>query len=509
MARRRLIPLPSKGIDARQGLDVSPETWSFASNVRQSEGNVETRSWYLPAGTALATPGIPRNIVQMFGAPAGSDFNKLVMLTTTKAAVRANGSPFAWSNLETGYSLNGIGSLPYYPRFAVVNSRHQLAWTCAQAATPIKVRIYDGTTVTSITPNYSARYMIAFNNRLVLGDTMESSTRNSSRLRWCVNGNFTDWAGTGSGFLDVGSHASSGRILGLFNFGAIGIIALEHEVIELLPTRSLFPVFELGTHHRIPTVMAPRTWQTYLHLAFYVGADTVWAWDGSRATDIGKPISRLLAPLIDIVSVAYSLQAALLPSRGEYHLLATAGSGESQPYARLFVYDLKADRWFIDEVDTMRAIGPLLFIDQTDRYNIVSMQTTNEWMIGVTEGAQLQQETDSTFTSMPTPPDVILTTQNYLAVNKDGQPSTNAKNELVNVYFRTVPNRAVVAGYSIDKGATFTTQTVTADSEGVARFSATGAFSTVQLYFRRVAGTAAMQLTGPIEIEYEYIGEVY
>ena len=510
--QRRVIPLPTKGIDARSTF-AGPDTWQYAVNVRQSEADTRTVSYLTSAGAAGTISGKPRNLMQVFAAPSGvanGDVNKLLMLTTASSYVYNNVTA-TWNNIEGAYNLTGYGTRPIYPRFAVANSRHQVAWTCAEATPPIPVRIFAPATngIAVIVPAYSARYMIAFNNRLVLGDTMESGVRNSSRLRWCVNGNFTDWTGLGSGFLDVGSHLSSGRIQSLNLMDDIAVVALEHEFIELLPTNSLFPVFQLGTHHRGPMMIAPRSWQVYNDTAFFLGADGVWAWNRSSLTKIGKPVERLMAGFIDIIS-AMSIQGVLLQGRGEYHLLLSSGTTEGQPYARDFIYDIKADRWFLDEVSSLAVLTDATLTYGDDYVNLGGFTRGLEQIYGAGETGVLLQERDTAFAAtMLTPPDVILITNDYYAVDTQGNPSPNARNELINFYFHSTPNTQVVAGYSTDHGLTTSTITVTTNADGVGIVSAQVPFTTILFYFRRVGGQGQFKLTGAIEMEYEYVGETY
>lgn len=504
-----MIPLPTKGIDARSSF-AGPDTLQYATSVRQSEADTRTVSYMAPITVGGSISGKPRNLLQVFAAPAGGDVNRLHMLTTT-GAYSYNNTTATWGLLEGGYALTPYGSRPIYPRFGIANSRHAFAWTCAQATPPIRVRVLNPVTnsLNIIAQDYSARHMIAFNNRLVLGDTIETGVRNSARLRWCANGNFSDWTGIGSGFLDVGSHASSGRIQSFNVMDDIGVVALEHELIELLPTNSLFPVFQLGTHHRGPMVFAPHSWQVYKGTAFFLGPDGVWAWNRGSFTKVGKPVARLMAGFIDSVS-AMSIEAILLPGRGEYHLLVSSGTTEGQPYARDFVYDINADRWFLDEIPSMATFteGILTFSD--DSVNLAGYTGGQEQTYGVSESGALLQERDTSFAAgMVTPPDVIVITNDYYAVDAAGTPSPNARNELLNFYFHSTPNTQIVAGYSTDHGVTTSTVLVTTNADGVGIVSAQAPFTTILFYFRRVSGQGQFKLTGAIEMEYEYVGETY
>jgi hypothetical protein len=509
MSYRRPIPTPLKGIDARTGLNVNLETVSYAVSVRASEEDLRSLSYYrnyTPSPSGGTNRG--RNILQFFvSIPGGADFNGLIILTNN-SAYRVN-PDLSVVTLQTGYNLNGYvtGLTTIYPRFGVVNTANKVAWTCALASPPVKVRVYDSTTVTAITQDYAAHHMIAFANRLVIANTIEAGVRNSARIRWCVNRNFTDWTGLGSGFLDVGSHQSSGRVLALNNFGAIAVVALEHELIELQSTGSLFPVFQLGTHHRGVTVIAAQSWQVWNNVAFFLGPDSVYAWNqGSGFTDVGKPISAMLAPYL-VPEKARWAQATILPARGEYRLLMTSGANDGDAIAKVFVYDIKADRWFLDEPLHMTSISTLVLIQQTDGYmNQQFFAPSMEYTIGtgVTDAGLFEQSTD---VNMPERPEII--TQDYLALNVRNEPDVNERNEFLNLYFYTVPNSQMFVGYSVNKGASFTMTQLTANADGLINLSAQVSFSTIRFRFLYTTPQGTFRVGGPMWMEWDKAGTVY
>lgn len=514
MSNKRFINLPLAGIDARQGLNVNPESVSEAVNVRAVEEDLRDYTYmdqYKPGPTLDAHMG--RNLVQMFmSPPGGADRNRLIQLTSN-GAYEFNNTTSAWTTLETGYA---IGVLPIpgggsaLARFSVANTQHKLVWTMAPASSDIRVRIYDGTTVTPIAQNYSARHLIALNNRIVLADTMENGVRNSSRLRWCVNRNFQDWTGLGSGFLDVGSQNSSGRILALNNFGPHAILSLEREFIELVSTGSLFPVFQLGDHFSVPPVVAPRSWQTLNDVAFYLGPDSVYAWSrGQKSERIGKPIERLLAPYM-VPERMDTIQSVLLAGRDEYRLLMTSGSFEGTPTAKVFIFDAKAGRWFVEELADLNVISKAIVIRQGNEsfYCPVAPPGMMEYVIGTGVRDALYVEKLTNF--LRSDPRPYFTTQDILAIDSQGAPDVNARNELINLYFRTQPGATVNVLYSTDRGTTYTTRSVTTNSEGLGIISCQVPFSTIRFRFQGThIQTYPFTIAGPIMLEWDQIGTNY
>lgn len=521
MSNKRVINLPLAGIDARYGLNINPESVSEAVNVRASEEDLRDYSYmaFYKNGPTVRVD-VARNIVQMFMSPAGGlegidDQNRIVMMTATGAHIY-NNTTGAWTTIETGYSLKPTtipGGGTALPRFAIANTQHKLVWTCAQANTDIRVRVYDGTGSgpVPIPQQYAARHLIALNNRIVLGDTFENNTtRNASRLRWCVNRNFMDWTGEGSGFLDVSSYNSSGRILALNNLGPSAIIGLEREFIELIPTGSLFPVFQLGEHFSVPPIMAPRSWQVLNDTAFYLGPDSVYAWTrGRKSEKIGKPIERLLAPYL-VAERMDTIQSVLMPSREEYRLLMTSGSNEGTATAKIFIFDTKAGRWFVEETDTMNAISKVLVVKQGGSSFSAPFSLPGTLEYGIAAGLQDNFHVEQAPGAPRPQPKPYFTTQDILAINTEGAPDVNARNEFLNLYFRTAPLSTVDVYYSIDRGASYTGTTIASNSDGVGIFSGQVSFSTIRFRFQdQFVFDKNFYITGPIVMEWEQIGTIY
>lgn len=513
MSKLRLIPLPLKGVDARASTGVDPETLSYAEQVRSTNQDIAHLS---TNSLALTSPSgnvqVARNIIQaFFSAPGGPDQNRLYIFTN--AGLWISTVPLTgWSSLETGYGLTALATPggSTYARFAIANSSHKLAWTATRATTPLTVRILDGQTgtITPITPAYSADHLIAFNHRIVIANTVEAGVRNAARIRWSANRNFTDWSGVGSGFMEVGSNLSSGAIRALVTYDQFALVSLENEIIELIPTNSLFPVFEEGNHYIGTPIVAAQTWQVLNHVAYFVGPDSIYAWDHNKFTAIGRPIERLLKPYLDPVR-AITMQAIAYPARNEYHVLHNEGVRAGTSGAGIFIYDITADRWFADTVPagSVSAIGRVSTLYQDSSYVRSTGVTPQEFTMRTNSFDTIGfEETPATYpVSMPVG---LMNTQDILAVDRNEQPALNAKNECLALYFYTRPGQTLTIGYSVNGGVSYSAGVnVTANSEGLGKFPVQVSFSRIRFSFRAVS--SYFYLTAAFQMEYEPMGDTY
>jgi hypothetical protein len=284
------------------------------------------------------------------------------------------------------------------------------------------------------------------------------------------------------------------------HFDETAVISLENEIIELSPTGSLFPVFEEGNHFAGVSVYSPESWQVFNHVAFFLGPDTVYAWDRNRFLPIGRPIEKLLLPYLH-PSRMRSMQSIILPARGEYHLLLSGGASEGDSESILLVFDINEGRWFHDTMPSCRSIGRVLSVKQENGYFLGSDNFSREFslradgvdLIGVEEGTSLT-------------PVGRFDTQDFLPLNSKGEPTINGKNTFLALYFHSTPSSTITVGVSVDKGVTFTTRTVTVDVNGVGAYFETIAFSLIRFTFRGLG--ARLSVSGPLEFDYELSGEV-
>lgn len=514
MSKWRLLPLPQKGIDARASMQAPQDSFAYSQQIRNYNQDIQHLT---DNNSTLPSPsnnvGTARNLVQFFmSPPGGPDQNRLIMFTT-QGAWMANNALSTWAQLEA-YAMSSItifAGAVTYGRYAWANSGHKLCWTCTRTSTPTVVRVYDGTTVTTIAQQYAAEHMIAFNHRIVIANTVETGVRNAARVRWCANRNFTDWSGTGSGFMEVGSNVSSGAIRALVNYDDFALLSLENEIIELVPTNSLFPVFEEGTHYNGTPIMSSQTWQVMNHIAFFLGADTVYAWDRSKFTPIGRPIEPLLKPLLQPLRSAFGMQGIAYPARGEYHLLASEGTRAGTSTAMIFIYDVNADRWFLDVPPAVSTIGRVSVQYQEQAYvqPLVNVAAPQEFTMRTNgfDTIGMEERAVNYPTSSP-PPTGLIDTQDIYALDLQDQPSPNAKNDLLAFYFQAKPGQSYTVACSIDSGVTWIgAAVVVVNADGLGKFSFRMAFRKIR--FRLQAVADYFNVTGVFQLEYDQAGENY
>jgi hypothetical protein len=284
------------------------------------------------------------------------------------------------------------------------------------------------------------------------------------------------------------------------HFDETAVISLENEIIELSPTGSLFPVFEEGNHFAGVSVYSPESWQVFNHVAFFLGPDTVYAWDRNRFLPIGRPIEKLLLPYLH-PSRMRSMQSLILPARGEYHLLLSGGASEGDSESILLIFDINEGRWFHDTMPSCQSIGRVLSVKQENGYFLGSDNFSREFSLRA-DGVDLIGVEESTSVT----PVGRFDTQDFLPLNSKGEPTINGKNTFLALYFHSTPSSTIIVGASVDKGVTFITSTVTVDVNGVGAYFETIAFSLIRFTFRGLG--ARLSVSGPLEFDYELSGEV-
>jgi hypothetical protein len=468
------IALPLKGMDEHDGLSLPPDIATDLRNVRMIEGKISSGPGCSVTLNAPATPALPRNLVQAFFIGSTSDIvEQLLLFTYTKVYKRDS---LGWSNLGESYGPNHAYVPPNYggERFALVNYLNRLAWTILDYTPRVKVRLYDGASITSISPDYSSRFMLGCNNRLVLAFTNEAGVLHRSRLRWCVNGDFTDWAGIGSGFLDLDA-PRSGTIIGTMQLGPRQWVCSERDIIELQATGSLSPVFQAGEPITGTIMWAPWTWAATEYFGFFVGTNDVYRWDGTTFTPLGLPVRKTLTAAVnDLGGFQPDFQGAILDEDSEYWL--NLGDGN------VWVYDYRSNRWYHDAypafISTLARVRSAV---ATRAFGTSSY--TQDIQAGHNELMNLVDSDAVTYLMYPTTAghlapagfnanriDRFVTTTDYQAldfVNGQPIPTNRFKNKLQAVRIRSGASAVVEVGASVDGGANWTTQTITCNGDGL------------------------------------------
>lgn len=212
----------------------------------------------------------------------------------------------------------------------------------------------------------TARLVRYYNERLIALDTTEGGVRRANRLRWAVNGNHTDWSGTGSGFLDLFQEREE-PILNAELLGDRLVIYRQHSIVDIVKTGVLTPVFTAESRVFGRGLGAAFTLASSGQLHFFLGNDfRVYAWDGSSLTNIGEPIVEELQALTDVAD-ADTYFGAVSPDRGEYWLII--GGTDA------FVYDYVRDSWSRDSFPSITALAEV-----EDARNVLTWaQMTGTW----------------------------------------------------------------------------------------------------------------------------------
>jgi len=143
-----------------------------------------------------------------------------------------------------------------------------------------------------------------------------------------VNGNVNDWSGTGSGALEIIETSQDPLITG-FVLGDRAFLAKRRELIELIWTGTLSPVFGTLSRVRGMGVLAPHSVGLAEQVAFWLGPDDIYMFDGSTLTAVGERVYNTITSLIDYNNLDV-IQGAVYTPDSQYHLVVP-------PYK--FVYD--------------------------------------------------------------------------------------------------------------------------------------------------------------------------
>jgi hypothetical protein len=505
------IALPIKGYDERDGLGIEKDFAVDLRNVRTNQERIMSGPGTSVTMAAPATPSLPRNLVH--ATFVGDVVEQLLLFTYTKAYRNDAGT---WTDLGESYNFNQTYSPPNYggERFTIVNYLNRLAWTAINTTPRVKVRLYDGTTITQISPDYSSRFMLGCNNRLVLCFTNEAGVLHRSRIRWCINGDFTNWAGIGSGFLDIDA-PRSGTIIGVMQLGPRQWLCCQRDIVELVATGSLDPVFQTGEPIIGTTMWAPWTWAATEYYGFFVGTNDVYRWDGSQMSPLGLPSRKsIMSAVNDLGGPQPDFQGVILDEDSEYWL--NLGDGN------VWVYDYHQNRWFHDQypnfISTLtkvrgavqaRAFGTggytqVLQAGHNEIMNIVDSNAVTYLLYPWTQG----HEPPTGFNSVRM--DRYVTTPDYPAldfVNGQPIPTNRYKNRLQAVRFRSLASAVVEVAASADREQTWTTQTVTCNANGIGVAWFSKPYDKVRFRFRNnPASTSALTIIGQPNYEWSPAG---
>lgn len=386
------------------------------------------------------------------------------------------GTPRSWSEV-TGSGLTGTGrySVAMGEDFMFVARASHNVFRWSGTALDTYTTIPDGGTFSgSGLPR--ARYVEYFNDRLILGWTTEDGADYANRVRWAVNGDHTNWSGTGSGFLDF-YEGNAEPIMGVKGLGARCAVYQPHAIVDLIPTGVAAASFSSETRVRGIGTRAPYTIASTGQAHFFLGTDAnVYAWDGVKLQRIGDAILDELQGLVypDQMHTYFGVVSTL---RQEYWLVLSDGN--------VFVYDYAREAWSRDSFPSITALGEVTDSLSNTTWNTATGtwdSTFKSWSeMGGTSAIRLWggRSDGATFTidetvnydyfAIGSIMDRYCETPDwYLPDPQTGQPDPTQTFTLqrMQLVYDHVSDEPFEVGVSTDRGSTWQTQMITPTATG-------------------------------------------
>jgi hypothetical protein len=449
--------------------------------------------YYVALNFASSTGGLTgviRNYAQVY-VGATTAVEKLLMLTNQSAFIYtpSTSSTGVWTPTSETYTGD------VHERFSIVNTQGIAAWSQGVD----NIRQWDGTAfsdlITSGT-NHAAKALIAFADRIVSIRPYFGGIDHATQIRWPINGNVNNWSGTGSGSLEIIETSQDPLVTG-FVLADRAFLCKRREIIELISTGSLTPVFATAPRVRGMGVLAPHSVGLAEQVAFWLGPDDIYMFDGSSLNAIGERVYNTVTALIDYNELD-DIQGAVYTPDSLYLLVVP-------PY--LFVYDYRRDIWYQDDVTAFEAIG--LFQVGT---NFTADIDNSEFPVIGDAFSQTVRLDKSATSYLGAPIDSYVTSKDYTAEEVAPRTIQGVRtslwdlNSLREVRFQAPANSRVEVAVSLDRGTTWqSVQTVTVNSNGtgVAWFQVP--FSQIRFRFRDY-GTDSYEVHGSWGIDVEETG---
>lgn len=471
--------------------------YNFDQNDTIAEG-IGFFAYLTPAVTPSTTVGFPRNYYQ---AIVGTTPTEKLMLWTVKKL-------FIWNpgtgqfDIDSGEAFTAEQN----HRFGIANTQGIIAWSNGKD----NIRQWNGAAYSNLITsgtNHAALMLLAFNNRIISIRPFFTAIDHMTQIRWSMNGNVNNWSGVGSGALEI-VETQSAPLTGGFTLGDRCYITRQREILELVATGTLSPVFRV--EDRISGVGVLATWSIAQgeDFVFFLGPDDVYRWDGAQLTAVGGNIYHTMLPLINYTTSGgggdpentglNNIKAALNTTDSEYWLLI----GQN-----LFIYDYRRDHWYRDDYSDIRAISSIRVADQVPNLNIGQSQVI---MMGHSDGRTFRADNSSN-TFLGNPIDKYFETKDYTAeeIKKGffGGFSVDlwGINSLREIRFQSTPGAVVEMGVSTDRGVTYDREDITVNSLGTGVRFVQIPFAIVRFRFRQ-NDTNVMDIHGSIATDYEDAG---
>ena len=473
----------------------SVDTDGFTLNWTANDTEADTIFYFALrfSTSVMSEVGVIRNYGDLIVGGA-TPTEKLIMLTSKSAFVYAASTPTTgiWNSTAEAYTGTVV------QRFSIANSTDATyGAVAAWSQGTNNLRYYNGTIFGALITagtNHAARTLLAFNNRIVSVRPLVAGVDLKTQIRWSVNGDFANWSGAGSGTLEV-VETSNQPLTGGFVLGSRCYLTRAREVIELIATGSLTPVFIAEPRVSGIGCIATHSIAAGDVYAFFLGPDEVYQWDGSQLRAVGGRTYNTITQYVDYQNLD-QIQGVVYRPNAEYWLLVP-------PY--IFIYDYRRDIWYWDDSRSYEAIGSLevadVFTGDIDH---------SEFIVIGDSSVQTIRADPSLNTYLGAPIDSYFETKDFtpLTTLRNGQygVSYDAYNSAWRFWFRSTPNTVYEVGISNDKGLTYPTlQTVTANAAGVGIAFFDKAFGVVRFRVRSQAGSA-YSVQGPMQYEWTPTG---
>lgn len=346
------IPLTE---DQREPTTLPQDAGQQLTNVYSWQGGLYKSPGLTQLGATQALGAATRNFFEAI-FPDGS--RRLLALAANSLNVW-NGT--SWGSNISGVALRATIPPPTNQRYSIVNT---LGKVYIAAGGNNNIIVYDFTLALfppadlvvlahglSGVTNLTCRVILAFGDRLVLVRTVEDGVDFPSRIRWCnlASGPVGGWdPGT-----DVGAdvreviETSSEPLTGGFVIGERAFLTKAHEILELVPTDNPDSVFAIQSRVSGLGLLSPYSVTVIGNMAFFLGPDNVYQFDGNQLTPIGDAIMNRLAVQTVLGSEAERLAVLGAPYRlrDEYHLMPAVVNGSDLVTAVTFAYDFRRQRW--------------------------------------------------------------------------------------------------------------------------------------------------------------------
>lgn len=349
-----------------------------------------------------------------------------------------------------------------------------------------------------------AKFLEYFNNRLMVGYTVEGANTFANRIRWTESGSFNKWNetfGLGAGFLDL-VEGGQEAIRGMRSFGSGGrmFVTTRTTIKDILATGST------PTHVELLRVRgiggnAPYTVASSGEQVFFLGYDrNVYMWDGVQLHPIGTVIQDELYSLTN-PSTMDAYFATVCTQRDEYWLILSGSDA--------FIYDYRRQAWTRDTIPGFTALGEVEDTTDAPAWNTI----TTTWLTeratwdslvgglittlfgGRTDGStsELDETIAFDYFSIGSILDRFVETPDFYIDETAGMGLLTVYRLLLN--YALGNTNSFQAGVSFDRGTTWLEQTVTPVAAGfnLVEFMGPATGNTIRFRFRENDATGTFR----------------